>query len=75
LGNLRDCSTLQSISNLIWKCHAIATILIDYETKEGKDYPYYMVDQKRLGSWPLNTKTLVIKLFDDKTVDWMRIHE
>ena len=36
---------------------------------------YYMVDQKRIGSWPLHTKSLVIKLSDDSTIDWIKIHE
>jgi len=38
-------------------------------------YLYYMIAQKRLGSWPLHTKSLVIKFSNDGTIDWMKIHE
>jgi len=36
---------------------------------------YYMIAQKRMGTWPLNTRTLVIKLKDDQAVDWIKLHE
>jgi len=36
---------------------------------------YYMIAQKRLRSWPLHTKSLVIKLSDDKTIAWIKIYE
>lgn len=36
---------------------------------------YYMIAQKRLGSWPLHTKSLVIKFANDSTIDWMKIHK
>ena len=35
---------------------------------------YYMIAQKRIGSWPLHTKSLVIK-FSNDTIEWMKIHE
>lgn len=35
---------------------------------------YYMITQKRILFWPLKTKTLVIKLFDESTIDWIKIH-
>ncbi|MCB2220627.1 MAG: hypothetical protein KQI35_09545 [Bacteroidetes bacterium] len=38
-------------------------------------YLYYMVKQKRLGYWPLHTKTLVLKFSEDNTIDWIKIHE
>lgn len=36
---------------------------------------YYMISQKRLGSWPLHTKSLVIKFSNDSAIEWMKIHE
>ena len=36
---------------------------------------YYMIAQKRLGFWPLHTKTLVIKLSNDSTINWIKIHD
>ena len=41
----------------------------------NENYLYYMIAQKRLGSWPLRTKTMVIKLSDDNTIEWIKIHE
>jgi hypothetical protein len=32
------------------------------------------MDQERIGSWPLKTKTLVIKMKDEETVEWVKIH-
>jgi hypothetical protein len=42
-------------------------------TNEG--HLYYLIAQKRLGFWTLHSKTLVIKLSDDDTIDWIKIHE
>ena len=36
---------------------------------------YYIISQKRLGSWPLHTKTMVVKLKDDNTIEWIKYHE
>ncbi|MCF6130277.1 hypothetical protein L1S35_11385 [Flavobacterium sp. AS60] len=36
---------------------------------------FYMIAQERIQSWPLHTKTLVIKLKDDESVEWVKIHE
>lgn len=43
--------------------------------RTNENYLYYMISQKRLGSWPLSTKTLVIKFSEDNSVEWMKIHE
>lgn len=36
---------------------------------------YYLIDQRRLGSWTLHSKTMVIKLSEEGTIDWIKIHE
>ncbi|HZV68558.1 MAG TPA: hypothetical protein VFG10_03410 [Saprospiraceae bacterium] len=38
------------------------------------NYIFYVIDQKRLGSWPLHTKTMIIK-FSDDSIEWVKIHE
>lgn len=43
--------------------------------RENKQYLYYMIKQKRLLSWPLHTRTMVIKLTKDNTIEWIKIHE
>jgi len=66
-------------------------LISDYEFREYKrdkilallgepdridsNYLFYMVTQKRIGFWPLHTKTLVINLSADSTINWMKIHE
>jgi len=36
---------------------------------------YYRINETRLGAWILHTKTIVIKLSDDDTIDWIKLHE
>jgi hypothetical protein len=36
---------------------------------------FYKVSQKRIGFFPLQTKSLVIKLTKDSIVEWRKIHE
>ena len=44
--------------------------------RENKNFLYYLIKKKTLlGIWTLHTKTLVVKLKDDKTVEWIKIHE
>lgn len=38
-------------------------------------YLFYRIAQKRIGFFPLHTKTLVFKLHPDSTVLWIKIHE
>ncbi|NNL01605.1 MAG: hypothetical protein HKP39_04960 [Eudoraea sp.] len=42
-------------------------------TNEG--HLYYMIEETRLGSWTLHSKTLVIKIAEDSTIEWIKIHE
>lgn len=43
--------------------------------REDESYLYYTITQTRLFSWPLHTKTLVIKLTEADSVEWIKIHE
>jgi len=36
---------------------------------------YYMIRQRRIGFWPLHTKTLVVKFSGNSTLEWIKIHE
>jgi len=49
--------------------------LLGEPNRSNEGHLYYMITQKRLGFWPLHTKTLVIKLSDDNSIDWIKIHE
>jgi hypothetical protein len=49
--------------------------LLGEPDRSNKGHLYYMISQKKLGFWPIKTKTLVIKLKEDNTIDWIKIHE
>ena len=36
---------------------------------------YYRINETRLGNWTIKTKTMVIKLVDDRSIEWIKIHE
>ena len=38
-------------------------------------YLFYRIAQQRISFFPLHTKTLVIKLTKDSTVEWRKIHQ
>ncbi len=42
-------------------------------TREG--HMYYRITENRLGNWTLHTKTMVVKLLEDESIDWIKIHE
>lgn len=41
--------------------------------RQNDNHLYYMIQQKRLIFWPLTTKTLVIKMTKDDTVEWIKV--
>lgn len=43
--------------------------------RQTEGYYYYTASQKRLGSWPLHTKSMVIKFTNDSTIEWIKIHK
>lgn len=49
--------------------------LLGEPTRSTDGHLYYMITQKRLGTWPLHTKSLVIKFSNDSTINWIKIHE
>jgi len=52
-------------------------ILVQFEEPDriNGNHPNYITTQRRLGLWPLLSKTLAIKLSEDNNIDWVRIHE
>lgn len=49
--------------------------LLGEPTRVDTNYLFYRVAQKRLGLWPIHTKSMVIQLAEDSTVNWVKIHE
>lgn len=42
--------------------------------RTDSSYLFYRISQKRISRFPLSTKTLVIKLAKDSTVEWRKVH-
>jgi len=38
-------------------------------------YFYYKISEKRLGSWTLHQKSMVIKFKDEYSIEWIKIHQ
>lgn len=49
--------------------------LLGTPDKIVENHLYYMISQKRLGFFPLHTKTMVIKLSNDNSIEWIKIHK
>ena len=49
--------------------------LLGQPDRSDSSYLFYAIAQERIGFFPLHTKTLVIKLTKDSTVEWRKIHE
>ena len=43
--------------------------------RDDENYLHYMINQKRLFSWPLHTRVMIVKFKDEATIDWIKIHE
>ena len=43
--------------------------------RDDENFLYYTITQKRIGPWPLFTKSIVIKLKEDQSVEWIKIYE
>ena len=57
-----------------WKKDSVLALL-GQPNHTDSNYMFYRIAQQRLGFFPLHTKTLVIKLAADSTVEWRKIHE
>lgn len=49
--------------------------LLGTPDKIDNNHLFYTVEQERLQFIPLHTTTLVIKLFDNDSVDWVKVHQ
>ncbi len=46
----------------------------DYQ-RESDLYLYYRTHETRLSFWKVHTRTLVIKLKEDDSIEWIKIHD
>lgn len=51
------------------------TALLGEPDRIQEGHLYYQISQSRLGFWPLHTRTLVIKVKEDDSIEWIKIHE
>jgi hypothetical protein len=49
--------------------------LLGQPDKINEGHLYYLVTKKSLGPWPLHTKNMVIKLSEDNSIEWIKIHK
>lgn len=49
--------------------------LLGAPDRVNENFLYYQIRQKRIASWPLHTKSMVIKLTGDGEIEWIKIHE
>ena len=49
--------------------------LLGTPTRQDTGYLFYRIAQKRIGFFPLHTKTLVVHLPGDSIVKWIKIHQ
>jgi hypothetical protein len=49
--------------------------LLGQPNRSDSGHLFYTIAQERFGVFPVHTKTLVIKLTKDSTVEWRKIHE
>jgi len=73
----RDSMLEDVISNKSFRAYRKEEVLNVFgePTRMDNDYLFYRISQKRYNLFPLHTKTLVIKLYEDSTIQWMKIHE
>ncbi|KAA3636529.1 MAG: hypothetical protein DWQ02_08120 [Bacteroidetes bacterium] len=43
--------------------------------RADSNFLYYTITQKRLGTWPLRTKTMVVKFSGSDDIEWIKIAE
>jgi hypothetical protein len=43
--------------------------------RTDKNFLHYLITKKSIGPWTLHTKTMVIKFADNKSIEWIKIHE
>lgn len=51
------------------------TLILSAPDREENGHLFYMISQEKAGFMPLHTTTLVIKLNEDETVNWVKIHK
>jgi hypothetical protein len=68
LKNLIDSVTLNGLK------YSKLIDLLGQPDRTDNGHLFYLISQQRMGGFPLSTKTLVIKLTSDSTVEWRKIH-
>jgi len=63
-------------SDEIRKLKAVEVLeLLGEPDRVNENFVYYQITQKRLGVWPLHTRSMVIKFKDDESVEWIKLNE
>lgn len=49
--------------------------LLGKPDRSENNHFYYVIEQERLGFWPLHTKTMVVKFNSANKIEWIKIHK
>ena len=49
--------------------------LLGEPNRMENNHLYYTISQEKIGLWPLHTKTVVIKLSENDTITWIKVHK
>lgn len=49
--------------------------LLGKPDREQDNHLYYRIDEDKLGLWTMHAKTMVIKMENDTTVAWIKVHD
>ena len=73
----RDMMLDDVVTNQAFRSLSTAEIIdrLGEPTRINEGHLYYRIAQKRAVLWPLHTKTLVIKMNNQDSVEWMKIHQ
>jgi hypothetical protein len=48
--------------------------LLGEPDRKSEGHLYYKISQRRIGSWTLHQKSIVIKFENDSTIEWIKTH-
>ena len=49
--------------------------LLGAPDRSQENHLYYRIDQTRFLGWPMHTQTMVVKINEKDSIDWIKIHE
>ena len=51
------------------------TTLLGAPDRTNENHMYYLISRSGIGAFTLNAKTMVVKIADDNSIEWIKVHE